>query len=277
MGAICRMMTQWGRSTCLERHSGSRSNFSQLNGLDLHLELHRNTDTFCLLCFQATPVLHRFQIAVEDIRWLVKKIQLPQSITLAVEAALLRTTAKYPIKRVQIKVIHLPGQRWDTLVNAVFSGQIPWHLIIALVDAEAFHGAYGKSPFWFQNYDATSIQICAGGQNYPANAITMSYPLNRFTQPYVHFFETLNFTGLDTSPWISLEEYKNGHTIYAFDLSLDNSNGGHWELLKDGTISVHMKFGADLPDPGVKMICYAEYDSFLSIDRWRNVYFDFTP
>jgi hypothetical protein len=38
-----------------------------------------------------------------------------------------------------------------------------------------------------------------------------------------------------------------------------------------------MQFRDAIPAGGAKMIVMAEYDNMISIDRFRNVYFDYTP
>ena len=40
-------------------------------------------------------------------------------------------------------------------------------------------------------------------------------------------------------------------------------------------VSVDVEFGADIPEPGVEMIVYGEFDNLVTIDRNRNVYFDY--
>lgn len=135
-----------------------------LNNMDVRLELHRNSESFALMSFEANPtyVLH-----VVNMKWVVRKVDLLGSISLALESTLLRTTAKYPIRRVQIKTVQLAAGRRDTPTNTVFNGQIPRRLVIGCVDNDAFHGNWQKTPFNFKNFGASSVQVTAGGVNYP--------------------------------------------------------------------------------------------------------------
>lgn len=65
--------------------------------------------------------------------------------------------------------------------------------------------------------------------------------------------------------------------MYAFDLSPDTGDGGHWELVKEGATTIHMTFRNAIPAGGAKMLVFAEFDNLVTVDRFRNVYFDYTP
>ncbi len=197
-----------------------------LNNTAFRIELYRNSDQFALLCF--ADQAENYKIIVEDVRLWIKRVDLAPQLTLAMEATLLRNMAKYPIRRVQVKAVHLPGNRLDTLTTAVISGQIPCRIIIGLVANLAYHGDYAFSPFNFQHFDCSSIYLMAGGIQYPPVPLEMRYGTNDFKQPYVQLHEVLQFSSYNLSPWINLEEYKNGQCFYGFDLSTDSSDNGVW-------------------------------------------------
>ncbi len=155
------------------------------------LELHRQDEPFALLCYAA--VHEQYKLTVQDIRWWVRKADLAKSICLAIETTLLQNTAKYPVRRVQIKVIQIAGGRRDTPVNSIFNGQIPRRLIVSLVDNDSYHGNWAKSPFNFKHFDASSISVTASGVTYPPVPIQMNYQTNNFAEPFVLFYEVSFF------------------------------------------------------------------------------------
>jgi len=71
-------------------------------------------------------------------------------------------------------------------------------------------------------------------------------------------------------------DYKNTHCIFAFDLRPDEDDKGHWDVVKQGSTSIDIKFADQLPTSGVEIIIYAEFDNLLMIDKDRNVYFDYS-
>jgi hypothetical protein len=66
----------------------------------------------------------------------------------------------------------------------------------------------------------------------------------------------------------------NGYALYAFDLSHDLADEGHFNLTRQGGVSVNLKFGASLPNT-VTIVAYAVFENVIEIDRNRNVVFDF--
>ena len=75
---------------------------------------------------------------------------------------------------------------------------------------------------------------------------------------------------------IGLEEFKQNRCLFVFNLTPDESYSSHWQLVRDGSVSVEALFSQDIPDSGVEMLCYFEYDNLITIDRMRNVYFDYS-
>ena len=73
---------------------------------------------------------------------------------------------------------------------------------------------------------------------------------------------------------IAREDYSNCYALYAFDLSPDLAEEGHFNLAKQGTIRVELKFGTALPNT-VTVVTYAEFENVIEIDRNRNIVFDF--
>ena len=60
------------------------------------------------------------------------------------------------------------------------------------------------------------------------------------------------------------------YALYAFDLSPDLTEEGHFNLAKQGNVRVELKFGAALQNT-VTVVAYAEFENVIEIDRNRNV------
>jgi len=69
-------------------------------------------------------------------------------------------------------------------------------------------------------------------------------------------------------------EYANGSTLYAFDLSPDLTDSDNFSLARQGTVRVDLTFGEALTHT-VTVVAYAEFENTIEIDRNRNVVFDF--
>ena len=62
--------------------------------------------------------------------------------------------------------------------------------------------------------------------------------------------------------------------LYAFDLSPDLAEEGHFNLAKQGTVRVELKFGTAIPNT-VTVVAYVEFENVIEIDRNRNIVYDF--
>ena len=74
---------------------------------------------------------------------------------------------------------------------------------------------------------------------------------------------------------INRTDFPGGYAIYAFDLTPDLAEEGHFNLARDGSVRVDMKFANALPNT-INVIAYAEFENVIEIDRNRNVLFDYT-
>ena len=73
---------------------------------------------------------------------------------------------------------------------------------------------------------------------------------------------------------ISREDFAFGYALYAFDLTADQCDGNHFNLVKQGNVRLDMKFAQALANT-INIIAFAEFENILEIDRSRNVLFDY--
>ncbi|KAL9973271.1 hypothetical protein ACROYT_G019701 [Oculina patagonica] len=80
-----------------------------------------------------------FKVVITEAILYVRKVKVASSITLGHAVALKQTTAKYPIRRVDCKVLTIPTGFSSFTPDNLFLGRIPRRLVLVLVDAEAFN------------------------------------------------------------------------------------------------------------------------------------------
>ena len=73
---------------------------------------------------------------------------------------------------------------------------------------------------------------------------------------------------------ITREEFGEGYTLFAFDLTPDLCDG-HSNLIKTGNLRIEMQFTTSLRTT-TNIVVYAEFDNIIEIDRSRNVLFDYS-
>jgi hypothetical protein len=248
--------------------------------VDLRLELTRNSSPFSLLHMGPPPQGGgdpQFNLEVTGMKWFVKKVNPTEAISLALESALLRNTVKYPVRRIEIKTLHIAAGRRDTPTNNLFYGQIPRRLVVGMVANDAFHGTITTNPFGFKPFSARTIQVQAGGKSYPPNPLTFDFARDNFARAYVQMYEDLGLTDTRKTNGITPDEFKAFNCLFVFNLCPDEPTTDNWQLVQDGATSVSIHFRDNVPNGGVRLICMAEFDGLISIDRFRHVFFDWTP
>lgn len=241
-----------------------------LNGIEVRVRLFRSKNDFCLIDYSGP---HKIHISSASLR--VRKARINPSVSLAIEKALIRGTAKYELTRVDVKSFTLNTSTMGQTLDNVFIGQIPNRVIIGFVTNKSFMGDRKENPFIFKHFDLNYLSLSVDGVPIVGKALTPQYPDN-----YVDAYHTLfSGTGIHFSNegnCISRESYIKGHCFYIFDLTPDLSANcnTHWNLIKQGTMRLDLRFEKVLKE-SVNCLIYAEYHNILEIDSNRQVIVDF--
>ena len=239
-----------------------------LNGVDFKMRLVRSKDTFCLM--------GDAKVNIDDVSLFVRKVKVHPSIQLGHIKALERTTAKYPIRRVETKVFSIPKGNLSANQENLFLGQLPKRIVIGLVENTAFSGVPSKNPFKFDHFNADFLALYLDGSQVPCKPLQPDFDNNLYTRSYVSLFTGTGLLTQDRGNQISWDDFANGYTLFAFDLTPDLSDGGHFNVIKQGNLRLELHFKEQLAQT-VNAIVYAEFDNVIEIDKARNVLFDFSP
>nr|XP_042913843.1 uncharacterized protein F54H12.2-like [Parasteatoda tepidariorum] len=156
----------------------------------------------------------------------------------------------------------------------VFSGPMPKKVIIGCVDNEAFHGTLTKSPYDFKHFDLNFIGVYVDGQPVPHNPLELNFAKNQYIRAYQTLFDGTERMGQDRGIFISREDYRNGNTLFGFNLSPNLCSGEHLNLIKHSNLRLELKFAKSLKKT-VCVIVFAEFENLIEINKSRNILFDF--
>ncbi|GBN27014.1 Uncharacterized protein F54H12.2 [Araneus ventricosus] len=156
----------------------------------------------------------------------------------------------------------------------IFVGQMPKRIIVECVENDAFHGTLQKSPYDFKHFDMNFIGVYVDGQSVPHNPLELNFDKNNYIKAYYSLFSGTDKFGQDQGLFISREEYINGNTLFAFNLSPDLCNGEHLNLIKHSNLRLEIKFTKALPQT-ICVLIYAEFDNVIEINKTRNILYDF--
>ena len=131
-----------------------------------------------------------------------------------------------------------------------------------------------KNPFNFKHFSLSEISLHLDGHTQPVKPLKPNFNNNQYIQAYMSLFSGTGKENRDEGNDIAREDYPNGYALYAFDLSPDLAEEGHFNLAKQGTTRVELKFGTVLANT-VTVVAYAEFDNVIEIDCKRNIVYDF--
>jgi hypothetical protein len=102
--------------------------------------------------------------------------------------------------------------------------------------------------------------------------IRLDFATNRYAEAYHHFMTSLNGTYTKWGPNISAAEYRNGYTLFSYDMSPDQLGSIHPGSLHNANsnIRLEMKFKAALTH-NVTLIVFSEEEHLMEIHRDRRV------
>ena len=90
-------------------------------------------------------------------------------------------------------------------------------------------------------------------------------------QDYIQAMDVFKFTNTHDGNGLTMHEFGNGYTIYAFDLTPDKSLGdSHRQATSTKDFRLQLKFGTALPST-VNVLLYSVYDTAIEITKLRDV------
>lgn len=247
-----------------------------INGVEVRLRLVRSKDDFCLMEAPIQGVMHK--IKINDVGLLVRRAKISPGVLIAHAKTLAKTTAKYPITRVEVKSFTMhSGIIGDTLDNVIL-GQLPKRIILGFVFNRAFNGDKTLNPFNFQHHSINFLSLYVDGQQIPGKPLQPEFGGNEnWVQSYHTLFSGTGIHFQNEGIEIDREAYAKGFCLFAFDLTPDLSANcfTHWNLVKHGSVRIEVRFARAL-NATINCVLYAEYDNVIEIDSARQVITDFS-
>ncbi|KAL3106107.1 hypothetical protein niasHT_030394 [Heterodera trifolii] len=221
-----------------------------LNNMDVLFTIYRAKNTFLLQNLAAAPAAgaaarQQYALYLHDIKLCMKVVEVQPSLNLSIYKTLEKQPATYAMD------------------HNIFSAAIPRRLTIALVANGAFNGQLAQSPFNFKPYSIREISVHAGRQIYPAVPHRMDFSGSAYIRPFVDMYEALGMANSERSMDITLDQFRDGWTIFVVPMTstLDDSCG--FELLRSGTTSIRLAFNEEIPAGGVEMVVLGEFDHWM--------------
>jgi len=173
------------------------------------------------------------------------------------------------------KTITIPNGFRDISHEKLFSGQLPTRLVIALVNNAGFNGAFDRNPIKFEYFNLMEISVYSDGQQqYGIKPLTTDFTDGLYVRAYNTLLSGTGKIFRDEGNNLERTVFSSGYALFAFDLTLDLGEDDHFNLTKQGSVRLVLKF-RDALAQNVTTIAYAEFQNVIDIDRNRNVIYDF--
>nr|CAD2159608.1 unnamed protein product [Meloidogyne enterolobii] len=243
-----------------------------VNHCEVDIEIIPNETNFVLIGQRGT----RYHFEILNCKLYVKKVDLMDGLALDIARKLETNPARYAIRKTMMKSLFISPGRYEFNAN-LFMDQIPRRITLGLVANADYVGNISRSPFNFQPFNVREICIVANGRNYPQAPYDLDYPSGKFARAFSDMNEAIGFNNSMESNGISLLQFGNTHCVYIFNMTNSgDDHGGLFDLIRNGTTSVNIKFSNQVPDGGLMLIVMGEADSLLMLDKNRTISSDTT-
>jgi hypothetical protein len=275
LGMVARrkMYTTCGKSFHMKGRIKSdifNMNRYMLPQVNVHLAMSRSDQSFC---FMTNPYMDKkFKCKITECALQVRRVRVNPSIALQHAMMLEKTTAKYPIKRVIMKACTAPMSAASFVIPNIHRGIMPSRVICAFVDDAGVAGNYSANPFNFIHLNAKVLRLKMASVPLPySEGVRVDFAKKQYIEAYDALFQNIRNMGND----ITYEEFGEGFSIFAFDLTPDLCNSEHFNMLRDGTLEMDVQLGAQMTK-AYHAIFYLEFDNIIEITKERGVIFDFS-
>lgn len=112
---------------------------------DIRLRFNRTKSDFYLM----TATNSTGKIKLLSVLLWVRKVRPTLAVLNAINERLNLETAKYPLRRVDVKAFTIPTGTQSKISDHLYQGQMPKRIVLGLVGFDAFIGTVDKNPFNF--------------------------------------------------------------------------------------------------------------------------------
>ena len=239
------------------------------NGMEIKLRLNKTSPNF-----------HLFgdvegKLKMLEATYHVRTVELLPVLANDLNKTLMSHGMKMPIRRVEVKTFTISRGLRSKIEDFLFQGQLPKRVIVGLVNNNIMNGTQKTNPFDFQHFDLSKLDVSVDGRAIQNKPFQPNFTTGECVRSYASLFQSTGSLGQNHSMGITLDQYKQGYTLWGFDLTADQgSEGNHLHPIKTGNLRLELQFAQAL-DEVINVIVFAEFDNQLEINGLREVITDY--
>ena len=201
---------------------------------------------------------------------LVRKLWVHPSITRSHNSLLAQgKKVQYPVNHTQVEFFHISQGRQSEKIHILQNQQEAKIIIVGFLNHNSENGSYMHSPFKFQHFNLSSINLTVNGRNVLNNPLQLNFAENTFIRAFHNFQAVCDKISVNEGNNISPEEFKSNICLLAFDNTPDLCRGEGIHLSRNSTTTLDLSFHTALTET-VTVLVYTEFDDLLEIDKARN-------
>jgi hypothetical protein len=246
-------------------------------GLALTLRITRSDDKFLLLADETSANASAYKLKVHAFRLYVRFVDIQPSIMTSHQQALQQNKMiLIPFNKTVVKThLYYPGISEIYHQNLYTGLSLPKTIIIVLCTNTQVDGSYTTNPYKFAHNNVTEMYVKINGvKAIPSDYYRPDFAKNRYIREYQMFMENLGLKFNDVSCAIDYGMWAGGCCLWTIDTSPDVCGGYHRHEKRSGHIDLTIKMSTNLTSP-TYLMCFANYDAVLGIDRDMNVRVDY--
>ena len=178
----------------------------------------------------------------------------------------------YPITRCRVTKHTLDGGSQEYSWTQPDTTQIPWRVLLCMVKETAASGAKGENPYNYKNYGVREVLLKYDDQKFE---VKTDFETGNTVRAYARLYRETGLLALGANCDITLKEFQDGFTIFAFDLTPDRTpEDGRINLVKQGKLTIALRFATPTVHAISTIIC-AFYDNNIQLTADRLPVTDF--
>ena len=236
--------------------------------VSLRIVMKKSNDQFALM-----GETGQFKLKITEAVLMVQKVSLIPEI----HENILKITEEgnsipYVLSTPTVNYYTIEASSSQFMRDDLFMGKTPKHVIIGMVETDAYHGNIAKNPFNFQHFNISEIGLYKDGMPYPCPVLKQDFTNKKYSETYLCFLKSLGAVNSNIVPSITCDEYAKGYTLFSFDMSPDQSQSViPASMLKmSSNIRLEMKFKEALAK-NVTLIVFAIFENLMEISKDRRV------
>ena len=239
-----------------------------LSNTGMRLKLTPNKPEFLLNAYGSTA---DFKIHMEDITLYIRRVAVNQSVIKGHNTGINTQNVLYPVQHTKLVTFTIPKGQQSFMKDNLFPSEAPKLLLVSMVDNEAFNGQIKKNPYHFKHNNLREIALRVNGNSHPGPTYKPDFSSSQYLRSYVDFMNVFGYYSKDDTNGLTMKEYANGYSIYAFDLTADSDiTAAYRQANVPHNIRLDLQFKTNLTET-INVLIYAVFDSTIEITKLRDV------